>query len=140
MSGLIIDGDDVSYFHRDRRDVDSSPIEPEMAMIDPLPTFPASGGEPQAVDNVIEALFKQDNEVFPRIATLFFSPGVDQLELFLQYAINEAEFLFFNELACIFALFAPSFGCLSSNTWFVGISEDQRVYAEIIASLEDRSS
>ena len=111
-----------------------------MAMIDPLATFPAGGGESQAVDDIIEALFQEDDEVFPGIATLFFGPTVDEFELFLQYSINEAEFLFFNELARIFTLFASSFGCLSPNTWFVGISEDQRVDSEIVASLEDWSS
>lgn len=111
-----------------------------MPMVNPLSTFFASGRESQAVDDVIEALFKKDNEVFTGIAALFFSPGVDQLELFLQYAINEAKLLLFDKLACIFALFAPSFGCLSSNAWLMGIAKYQGIYSEIVASFENWSS
>lgn len=109
-------------------------------MINPLAAFPTSGRESQAIDDVVEALFKKDDQIFTGIATFLFSSRVDQFELFLQYSINEAEFLFLNKLARVFTLFAPSFGCLSSDTWFMGIAKYQGIYSEIIASLEDRSS
>src|SRR5207245_2907611 len=93
--------DDITLAHQGRRDVGFATVKGNVAMVDDLPGLRPGVPETEPISNVIQAGFKDNQQVDTRDPGTPLSLGKMLRKLSFQYSINRAQLLFFPQLQSI---------------------------------------
>ena len=94
LSTAFFDTDDVANLHLKRRDVYLAIVDHDVAMVDQLPCLPARGRKTCAVNRIVQAPLKQEQQVltcnslharsaFKIVSELSFKNEIDAFDLLL---------------------------------------------------------